>query len=141
MRKFWIGTAVFIGGSYIIILALDYIALNYPALDLNGSIQPPQANVLILSGLTWNNLLFFVAIVGWWLLINRLGLTPRLAPYTPQPGRRPSGWAGEPPAPNDSSRYHSLQMFDDSLSARDTTDTTDESDTSDTSDTTDDRSK
>jgi len=93
-RKFFQGSLIFVGGSYIIILGLTYLSLNYPALGLNSYIQPPKANVLILSGLTWENLIFFVVIIGLWLLVQRLGLMPRPEPMTPNSARGASGTAG-----------------------------------------------
>ncbi|HUY75463.1 MAG TPA: hypothetical protein VMV29_01735 [Ktedonobacterales bacterium] len=125
-RKFFLGSLVFVGGSYVIILGLTYVALNYPTLGLGGYIQPPKANVLVLSGLTWENLIFFVVIIGLWLLVQRLGLMPRPQPYTPQPRRGASG-AGNPfRSPNEISRYHSSQMVNDSVSERDTSDERDD---------------
>ena len=81
-RKFFQGSLIFVGGSYIIILGLTYVSLHYPALGLGGYIQPPKANVLVLSGLTWENLIFFVVIIGLWLLVQKLGLMPKPEPMT-----------------------------------------------------------
>lgn len=86
-RKFFQGSLIFVGGSYIIILGLTYLALHYPSLGLGAYIQPPKANVFVLSGLTWENLIFFVVIIGLWLLVQRLGLMPRPEPMTPNSAR------------------------------------------------------
>ncbi len=93
-RKFFQGSLIFVGGSYIIILALTYLSARFPQLGLNGYVQPPHANVLVLSGLTWENLIFLVAIIGLWAAVQKLGLMPRPQPYTPQPGRGASGASG-----------------------------------------------
>jgi hypothetical protein len=122
-RKFITGSVIFVGGSYALILALTYVSLQYPALGLGSYIQPPKANVLILSGLTWENLIFFVVIIGLWLLVQRLGLLPRPAPYTPQPGRRRPGQGSSPfGSQNEFSRNHSSQQIDDTLSESDASD-------------------
>ncbi len=100
-RKFFLGSLVFVGGSYSIILALTYLSARFPQLGLNGYVQPPHANVLVLSGLTWDNLIFLVVIIGLWALVQKLGLIPRPQPYTPRaqdgPGQREHGLPSEPP--------------------------------------------
>ena len=140
-RKFITGSIVFVGGSYVLILALTYVGLQYPALNLNAFIQPPQANVLVLSGLTWENLIFFVAIFGLWLLVQRLGLMPRPQPYTPQPRRGAFG-SGNPfraQAPHDQNQ--SSYMTNGSLHQRNPSTVFDESNDSSDSDERDDRSE
>ena len=123
-RKFITGSVIFVGGSYALILALTYASLRYPALGLGGYIQPPKANVFLLSGLTWENLIFFIVIIGLWLLVQRLGLMPRPTPYTPQPGHSPSGLASSPfGSQNEFSRNHSSQTTGDTV-----TETSDASD-------------
>lgn len=107
-RKFFQGSLIFVGGSYIIILALTYLSARYPQMGLNGYIQPPHANVLALSGLTWENLIFLVVIIGLWAAVQKLGLMPRPQPYTPQPGRGASGASGASGAKGGSSSANAL---------------------------------
>ncbi len=90
-RKFFQGSLIFVGGSYIIILALTYVSLHFPALGLNATIQPPKANVLVLSGLSWENLIFLIVIIGLWLLVQKLGLMPRPEPMAQNSARGSSG--------------------------------------------------
>ena len=119
-RKFLLGSLIFVGGSYVIILALTILAARYPQLGLNGYVQPPQANVLILSGLTWENLIFLGTVIGLWALVQKLGLVPR----PPAASAGAQGGPGQPtgfPAGfhNAVTRYNSSQALHDSFSERD----------------------
>jgi len=139
--RFFTGLVVFIGGSYAIILALIVVARRYPALNLNVYIQPPQAHVFVLSGMTWENLIFFLAIIGLWLLLRRLGLTPGLQPNTSQLRRGAFG-SGNPLRNQDPYHQHyPARMTDGRVNARHTSTIIDDSTDSNGSDERDDRSE